>query len=73
MQLSILSQRETNAQLERHGLQARVADFAFFEFSELFEQHADQIKRVEELSDAYHHSFGDSPQMVAYLLEVTAT
>jgi hypothetical protein len=72
MQLSILSQRETLAQLDRHGLKAHVADFTFFEFSELFKQHADQINRVEELSDAYHHTFGDSRQMVAYLLEVTA-
>jgi S-methylmethionine-dependent homocysteine/selenocysteine methylase/SAM-dependent methyltransferase len=72
MQLSILSQRETLAQLDRHGLEASVADFAFFEFSDLFEEHAEQIRRVEELSDAYHHSFGDSRQMVAYLLEIGA-
>ena len=72
MQLSILSQRETLAQLDRHGLESSVADFAFFEFSDLFKEHAEQISRVEELSDAYHHNFGDSRQMVAYLLEIGA-
>ena len=29
-----------------------------------------QIQRVENLSDAYHLSFGDTNVMVAYLLEV---
>ncbi|MQA74436.1 MAG: methyltransferase [Solirubrobacterales bacterium] len=71
MQLSILSQRETLRQLERHGLRSRVIDFSFFEFSSLFRDYEEQIRRVEELSDAFHLRFGDADTMVAYLLEVT--
>jgi homocysteine S-methyltransferase len=73
LQLSILSQAETLRQLERKGLRSRVIDFAFFEFSSVFEDYHAQIKRVEELSDAYHLCFGDTDTMVAYLLEVTPT
>jgi hypothetical protein len=46
-------------------------DFGFFEFTELFAEKADQIRRVEELSDAYHLRLGDQGVMVAYLIEVT--
>jgi S-methylmethionine-dependent homocysteine/selenocysteine methylase/SAM-dependent methyltransferase len=70
MQLSILSQRETLRQLELNGLRARVADFSLFEFSETFSEYAEQIRRVEEQSDAYHVSLGESGTMVAYLLEI---
>ncbi len=59
MQLSILSQRETLKQLQAKGLSGRVVDFSFFEFSPLFGEYAEQIRRVEELSDAYHLRFGD--------------
>jgi homocysteine S-methyltransferase len=72
MQLSILSQRETLRQLERHGLRSRVADFAFLELGPALADYADQIDRVEELSDAYHLRFGEENTMVAYLLEITA-
>jgi S-methylmethionine-dependent homocysteine/selenocysteine methylase/SAM-dependent methyltransferase len=71
LQLSILSQDETVRQLERHGLRSRVIDFAFFEYSPLFREYADQIRRVEERSDAYHLRFGDTDTTVAYLLEVS--
>jgi S-methylmethionine-dependent homocysteine/selenocysteine methylase/SAM-dependent methyltransferase len=70
MQLSILSQNETIRQLAKRGLRSRVIDFSFFEFSSVFEDYSAQIKRVEELSDAYHLRFGDVDTMVAYLLEI---
>jgi release factor glutamine methyltransferase len=71
MQLSILSQARTAELLERAGLQARVVDFGFFPFTPLFQQHREQIRRVEQLSDAYHVTLGGDDVMVIYLLEVT--
>jgi release factor glutamine methyltransferase len=71
MQLSIIGQQRTEQLLEEHGLKGRVVDFAFFEFTPVFDQRAEQIARVEQLSDAYHLSFGDENVMVAYLLEIT--
>jgi len=70
MQLSIVSQLETAAQLEAAGLAGRVVDFGFFPFSEAFEHNRAQIERVEDLSDAYHLRLGDADVMVAYLLEI---
>jgi S-methylmethionine-dependent homocysteine/selenocysteine methylase/tRNA1(Val) A37 N6-methylase TrmN6 len=70
MQLSILSQRETLRQLAAHGLDSRVVDFSFFEFTPVFMEHAEQIRRVEELSDAHHHHIGEVNVMTAYLLEI---
>ena len=70
MQLSIIGERRTAELLQRHGYQARVVDFSFFEFSSLFNEKSEQIARVEERSDAYHLTFGDSEVMVAYLLEI---
>jgi homocysteine S-methyltransferase len=71
MQLSILSQRETLAQLERHGLSSRVVDFVMLEFNPVFEEHREQIAQVEEQSDAYHLDFGSTSTAVAYLLEIS--
>ena len=71
MQLSIIGERRTAELLDRNGYQARVVDFAFFEFSDLFKNKNDQIARVEEHSDAYHLTFGETEVMVAYLLEIT--
>ena len=71
MQLSILSQLETDELLDRHGLVSRVVDFGFFPFTPLVERNLAQIERVEQLSDAYHLALGDEPIIVAYLLEVT--
>jgi S-methylmethionine-dependent homocysteine/selenocysteine methylase/SAM-dependent methyltransferase len=71
MQLSIIGQERTAQQLEALGYAARVVDFAFFEFHELFSEKSEQITRVEELSDAYHLQLGDRDVMVAYLVEVT--
>lgn len=70
MQLSILSQRTTAELATRAGLDARVVDFAFFPFTDIFDQHTEQIARVEELSDAHHLRLGDQNFMVSYLLEV---
>ena len=70
MQLSVIGQERTAARLAEHGLEARVVDFSFFEFHELFLEKREQIARVEELSDAYHLKLDDSDVMVAYLLEV---
>jgi S-methylmethionine-dependent homocysteine/selenocysteine methylase/SAM-dependent methyltransferase len=71
MQLSIVGQRRTEELFHRAGLEARVVDFSFFPFGPLFSQNREQIRRVEELSDAYHLELGDEDVMVAYLLEVT--
>ncbi|HEV3486428.1 MAG TPA: 50S ribosomal protein L11 methyltransferase, partial [Vicinamibacterales bacterium] len=71
MQLSIVGQRETARQLERLGLESRVVDFSFFPFGRLFMENREQIRRVEELSDAYHFVLGGDDVVVAYLLEVT--
>jgi S-methylmethionine-dependent homocysteine/selenocysteine methylase/SAM-dependent methyltransferase len=71
MQLSIIGQKRTAELLDRLGYQARVVDFAFFEFSDLFTSKSEQIARVEAHSDAYHLTFGQTDVMVAYLLEIT--
>ena len=71
MQLSILGQARTAELLARAGYEARVVDFSFFDFHQLFSERKTQIERVEELSDAYHLNFRDEDVMVAYLLEVT--
>jgi S-methylmethionine-dependent homocysteine/selenocysteine methylase/tRNA1(Val) A37 N6-methylase TrmN6 len=71
MQLSIIGQHRTAELLDRLGYQARVVDFSFFEFSDLFSSKSEQIARVEAHSDAYHLTFGSTDVMVAYLLEIT--
>lgn len=71
LQLSIIGQRRTAQLLDAHGFDSRVADFGFFEFHELFEDALEQIKRVEQLSDAYHLSLGGHNVLVAYLIEAT--
>ncbi|MGB0094927.1 MAG: homocysteine S-methyltransferase family protein [Solirubrobacteraceae bacterium] len=71
MQLSIIGEKRTAQLLDQMGYQARIVDFGFFEFSELFNNKQEQITRVEEHSDAYHLKLGMTDVMVAYLLEVT--
>lgn len=71
MQLSIIGQRRTSELLDKLGYQARIVDFSFFEFSDLFASRREQIARVEQYSDAYHLAFGAADVMVAYLLEIT--
>jgi cyclopropane fatty-acyl-phospholipid synthase-like methyltransferase len=70
MQMSILSQQRTAALLEELGYTARVVDYTFYDFHQLFTDRLNQIHRVEELSDAHHFSFDDSNVIVAYLLEI---
>ena len=71
LQLSIIGQRRTAEKLQAIGYRSRVVDFTFFEFHELFAEKSEQIRRVEESSDAYHFKLGDHDVMVAYLVEVT--
>ncbi len=71
MQLSIIGQERTSELLEKVGFDARVVDYTFFPFHDLFKDKQDQIERVEQLSDAYHLNLGSEEIMVAYLLEVT--
>lgn len=70
MQISILGQRRTGELLAEMGLEAKVIDFGFFYFSSVFYENIEQIRRVEQLSDAYHLQFGEGDVMVMYLLEV---
>lgn len=71
MQLSVLSRQHTDEVLAGHGLQARAVDFAFYEFTDRVRRSADQIARVERVSDAHHLSVAGHEVMVAYLLEIT--
>jgi S-methylmethionine-dependent homocysteine/selenocysteine methylase len=71
MQLSILSQLRTAELVEANGLEARVVDVGFFPMSEVFRENAEQITRVEQLSDAWHLELGDQDVMAAYVLELT--
>ena len=71
MQISILGQLRITELLAEAGLVGRVLDFSFFHFTETFHENAAQIQKVEELSDAYHLTFGKTDVMVMYLLEVT--
>ncbi len=70
MQISVLGQLRTAELLEDAGLEARVVDFNFFHFSPVFYENIDQIRRVEEISDAFHLNFAEDEVMVIYLLEV---
>ncbi len=70
MLLSVLSQLQTAEQLDRAGLDARVADLGFFPFTPVFARNRDQIGRVEKLSDAFHLPLGEEDVMVAYVLEI---
>jgi SAM-dependent methyltransferase len=70
MQLSIVSQLQTEELLDELGLRSRVVDFIFFPFTPLVEQNHAQIERVEQLSDAYHLTLRDDWIVVAYLLEI---
>jgi hypothetical protein len=70
MQISLLSQLRTAELMERVGLNCRVIDFAFFHLSPVFYENIDQIRRVEQLSDAYHLAFGEEEVSAMYLLDV---
>jgi S-methylmethionine-dependent homocysteine/selenocysteine methylase/SAM-dependent methyltransferase len=70
MQISILGQLRTAELLAKAGMDSQVIDYAFFQFSPVFYENSEQIRRVEQLSDAYHLKFGDDDVIVMYLLEV---
>lgn len=70
MQISILGQLRTAQLLKQAGLTAQIIDYAFFHFSPVFYENIEQIRRVEQLSDAYHLKLGQDDVMVMYLLEV---
>jgi homocysteine S-methyltransferase len=71
LQISILSQQRTDEVLELHGLRARVADFGFYPMTDSFRRVADQIARIERISDAHHLEVAGTDVYVAYLLEIT--
>lgn len=71
LQLSVTGARRTSDGLRRRGLRAQVVDFAVVGFDERFHQVAEQIRRVEQLSDAFHLQVGPREVAVAYLLEIT--
>jgi SAM-dependent methyltransferase len=71
MQISVMSQVRSEELLAEAGLRARVLDFSFFYFSPVFYENIEQIRRVEQLSDAYHLKLGQCDVMIMYLLEVT--
>ena len=70
VQFSIASQQRTAELLAEAGLRAQVVDYTVFDFPRGFEESAEQIRRVEQLSDAYHLRVGEDEAMVAYLLEI---
>ena len=70
VQFSIASQQRTAELLAEAGFVAQVVDYTLFEFPPGFDESAEQIGRVEQLSDAYHVRVGEHPLMVAYLLEI---
>ncbi|MBI3090157.1 MAG: homocysteine S-methyltransferase family protein [Candidatus Tectomicrobia bacterium] len=69
MQVSMLSQMRTAELLDEAHLDFRVLDFSFYPFSSVFYENMEQIRRVEELSDAYHLNLGADHVMVMYLVE----
>lgn len=70
MQVSILGQFRTAELLDEHGLECKVIDFSFHHFSPVFLENLPQIRRVEEMSDAYHLALGEDNVLVMYLLEI---
>jgi S-methylmethionine-dependent homocysteine/selenocysteine methylase/SAM-dependent methyltransferase len=67
---SILSQQRTVEVLERQGLRARVADFGFYPFTDAYRRVAEQVARVERISDAHHLDIVGTDVVIAYLLEI---
>ena len=71
MQLSILSQLRTAELAARGGIErARASTTASSRWTPIFQEHREQIERVERLSDAYHLELGGQDVMVVYLLEL---
>ena len=70
LHLSVLSREATDRLLAGAGLAATVVDVGLFPFPPELEGARTQIRRVEELSDAYHVQLGGHDVMAAYLLEI---
>lgn len=71
MQTSLLSQARTERLLAETGMKAKAVDFGFFHFTPVFYENVEQIRRVEQLSDAYHLELDGDQILVTYLLEIT--
>ena len=56
--------------MRRRGLQARVVDFGFLPLTDSFRESAEQIARVERMSDAHHLEVCGDEMLVGYLLEI---
>jgi SAM-dependent methyltransferase len=69
-QTSILSRQQTIEQLALGGLEAQVVAWDLSELPASYEGHLDQVREVEELSDAHHLNIGQEGALVTYLLEV---
>ncbi len=68
--LSVLSRAATDRLLAAAGLAAAVVEVGLFPFPPELEATRTQVRRVEELSDAYHVQLGGHDVMAAYLLEI---
>jgi SAM-dependent methyltransferase len=69
-QTSILSRQQTIEQLALGGLEAQVVAWDLSELPPSYEGHLDQVREVEELSDAHHLRVGQEGALVTYLLEI---
>lgn len=69
--LSVLSRQRTDALLAEANLNAEVAALSVVPMPETLRDSLDQIRQVEQLSDAYHLDTGGDGAVVAYLLRTT--
>jgi release factor glutamine methyltransferase len=67
---SVLSRLRTLELLQEVGLEAQVVAWELTDLPAPYREHREQIRHVEELSDAYHLQIGESDVLVAYLLEI---
>jgi hypothetical protein len=69
-QTSILSRQQTIEMLAVGGLEASVVAWDVSELPPAYEGHLEQVREVEDLSDAHHLRIGDEQALVTYLLEI---
>jgi homocysteine S-methyltransferase len=69
-QTSILSRQQTTQQLALAGLEAQVVAWDLSELPPSYEGHLEQVREVEELSDAHHLKIGREQALAVYLLEI---
>ena len=70
MQISLVGQARTDIILREAGFSCQVVDFNLYNFSDVFLENREQIRRVADESDAFFMSFREQDVMVMYLLEV---